>query len=249
MNRREKEQYLREYAVLKSKGKPFFPYIVAKDGVMLVIVVGTILLMAFFLGGTITSKADPTTTTWVPRPEWYYYFVFELLKVVKPSALTPLASVGIATTSMVLLFLLPFYDRSAERHPLRRPIATTAGILTIAGMTFLTWQGAIGGAPSSIDAPTPKKVTQTFSPAALALYERGKILVPQSGCLACHKIDENGNPGPGPNLSDIGDRLPRAAIAETLRNPTAPMPSFANLPLNKSQAITWFLSNLKKSNN
>src|ERR1700712_3724366 len=106
MNRREKEQYLREYAVLKSKGKPFFPYVIAKDGGMLILVIGTILIMAYLLGGTITSKADPTTTTWVPRPEWYYYFVFELLKVVKPSALTPLASVGIATTSMVLLFLL-----------------------------------------------------------------------------------------------------------------------------------------------
>ena len=50
-----------------------------------------------------------------------------------------------------------------------------------------------------------------------------------SGCLACHKIGENGNAGPGPNLTKIGARLPRPAIARTLINPTAPMPSFSGL--------------------
>ena len=49
----------------------------------------------------------------------------------------------------------------------------------------------------------------------------------QSGCLACHKIGENGNDGPGPHLTDIGAKLAKGAIRRTLENPTAPMPSFA----------------------
>lgn len=245
MNRREKEQYLREYSVLKSKGKPFFPYVIAKDGGMVIVVIGVILLMSYLLGGTIASKADPTSTTVVPRPEWYYYFVFELLRVVKPSSLTPLATVGIPTVCLLLLLLLPFYDRSPERHPLRRPIATTAGVLTILAMGWLTWEGAIGGAPTSIEMETPKSIVAEGGE-KLRLYEYGKEVVPSSGCLACHKIGENGNTGPGPNLTDIADRLPAAGIAQTLRNPTAPMPSFKDLPKDQFDAIVAYMGELTK---
>jgi cytochrome c2 len=67
----------------------------------------------------------------------------------------------------------------------------------------------------------------------------------QSGCLACHKIGENGNSGPGPNLTAIGSRLPAAAIRRTLDNPTAPMPSFRGLPEQKKADLVAFLSQLK----
>ncbi len=82
MNRQEKEQYLREYAILKSQGKPFFPYAVAKDGVMACITIFAIIMMSLVLGAELGPKADPTTTTYVPRPEWYFFFLFELLRVI-----------------------------------------------------------------------------------------------------------------------------------------------------------------------
>jgi quinol-cytochrome oxidoreductase complex cytochrome b subunit len=78
----------------------------------------------------------------VPRPEWYFFFLFELLRVIKPSVLTPLATIGVPTICMVLLLLLPFYDRGPERRPERRPIATIAGIFTICAMGYLTYLGA-----------------------------------------------------------------------------------------------------------
>ena len=81
--------------------------------------------------------------------------------------------------------------------------------------------------------------------ATLAEYEAGKRGVAQSGCLACHKIGDNGNAGPGPNLTHIASRLPRQGIARTLVNPTAPMPSFKNLPPDKFNALVYFLSNLQ----
>ena len=87
MNRREKEEYLREYSILKAQGKPFFPYAVAKDGAMACIVLLVIILMSIILGAELGPKADPTTTTYTPRPEWYFFFLFELLRVIKPPAL------------------------------------------------------------------------------------------------------------------------------------------------------------------
>jgi menaquinol-cytochrome c reductase cytochrome b/c subunit len=124
VNRREKEEYLREYSVLKAQGKPFFPYAVAKDSVMAAIVIAIIVFLSLTLGAELGPKADPTTTTYVPRPEWYFFFLFELLRVIKPSELVPLATIGIPTICMILLLLLPFYDRGPERRPERRPRAS-----------------------------------------------------------------------------------------------------------------------------
>jgi menaquinol-cytochrome c reductase cytochrome b/c subunit len=216
VNAREREQYLREYSILKNQGKPFFPYAIMKDSVMAAITIAVIILMAVLFGAELGPKADPTTTTYTPRPEWYFFFLFELLRVVKPPALVFIATVGIPTICLVLLLLLPFFDRNPERNPLRRPIAVTAGIATIAAMTYLTVLGALAGAPTEIDLATSPQ------------YEEGKEITASAGCLGCHKIGENGNTL-GPNLTDIGDRLGKDAIARTLINPTSPMPSFKTL--------------------
>ena len=142
MDPREKEEYLREYSILKGQGKPFFPYAIAKDGDDgRRSRIAVIILMAVLFGAELGPKADPTTTTYTPRPEWYFFFLFELLRVVKPPALVFMATIGIPTICLVLLLLLPFYDRGPERNPLRRPIATTAGIATIAAMAYLTRAG------------------------------------------------------------------------------------------------------------
>jgi menaquinol-cytochrome c reductase cytochrome b/c subunit len=236
MNQREKEAYLREYSILKSKGKPFFPYAVAKDSLMAVIVMGIIITMSIVLGAELGPKADPTTTTYVPRPEWYFFFLFELLRVIKPAVLVPVATIGVPTVCLILLIALPFVDRGPERRPERRPIATITGIFVICAMGYLTYLGAAAGSPNSID----MKVKPEF--------EAGKLVAAQSGCLACHKIGENGNDGPGPHLTDIGARLPSQAISRTLINPTAPMPSFSGLQRNspeKFDALVAFVSQLK----
>src|SRR6185369_5246055 len=116
----DKQAYLEEYELLKKKGKPFFPYAVLKDSVMMLIVVGVIILMSVLLGAEQGPKADPTSTTYVPRPEWYFFFLFELLRVIKPPELVPIATIGIPTVCMVLLLLLPFYDRGHGLHHLPR---------------------------------------------------------------------------------------------------------------------------------
>jgi len=240
MNNAEKEQYLREYEVLKKQGKPFFPYAVLKDSAMALIVAGIIVLMSIVLGAEQGPKADPTTTTYVPRPEWYFFFLFELLRVIKPPELVPVATIGIPTVCLVLLILLPFYDRNPERRPERRPIATTAGILTIVAMAFLTILGAQAGSPTEIELAVDPQ------------YEQGKEVAGQSGCLACHIFEHNGNPGPGPELTEIGEKLPRAAIARSLEVGPGIMPSYAGLKEEdpeKFNALVDFLASLNGQSN
>src|SRR6202035_4269850 len=173
MNRREKEEYLREYSARKAKGKPFFPYAVAKDGAMACVVLAVIITLSLVLGAGQGPKANPTTTSYVPRPDWYFFFLCELLRVVKPSSLTQLATIGVPTIGMILLFLLPFYDRGPERRPERRPIATLTGIFVIGAMALLTYQGANAGSPTAIETPTPPRIAKAGGK-VLQEYESGK---------------------------------------------------------------------------
>jgi len=233
VNAREKEDYLREYEQLKKKGKPFFPYAIMKDSVMFCVVAAVLIIMSLVLGAEQGPKADPTTTTYTPRPEWYFFFLFELLRVIKPPALVPVATVGIPTICMVLLLALPFYDRGAERIPWKRPIATITGIMIIIAMAYLTLLGASSGSPSEIELATKPQ------------YEQGKEIVAQSGCLACHAIGENGaHGGLGPDLTEIGTKIPRAAIKQSVEIGPGIMPSFRGLGEKDLNAVADYLASL-----
>ena len=235
MNRREREQYLREYSMLKNKGEPFFPYTIYKDSVMACVVLFATIVMAIVLGAELQPKADPTTTSYVPRPEWYFFFLFELLRVVEPPGLTIMATLGIPTICLILLILLPFYDRNPERDPRRRPIATLAGITTIAAIAYLTLLGGLAGSPNEIDLETK------------AEHEEGKSVAAASGCLGCHRFGENGGKL-GPELTDVGSRLAKQAIARTLINPNPPMPSYAPMreeQPEKFEQLVSFLASLR----
>jgi mono/diheme cytochrome c family protein len=232
MNRAEKEAYLVGYERLKKDGKPFFPYAVMKDSIMALIVVLVIVAMSLLLGAEQGPKADPTTTTYTPRPEWYFFFLFEVLRVIKPYELTPIATIGVPTAGMVVLLLLPFFDRGPERRPERRPIAMAVLLLTVVAMAYLTIAGAVAGPPSKIELEVAPQ------------YEPGKELVAQSGCLACHKIGDSGNGTLGPDLTHIGSRIPRNAILRSLQAGPGIMPSFQDFSRKQLNQISDFLASL-----
>jgi menaquinol-cytochrome c reductase cytochrome b/c subunit len=206
---------------------------VMKDSTMALIVVLVIVLLSIALGAEQGPKADPTTTTYTPRPEWYVFFLFEVLRVIKPPYLVPLATIGIPTIAMILLFLLPFYDRGPERRPERRPIAMAALGLTVIAMAYLTYAGANAGPPTEIEMDVPPQ------------YEAGKEVVAQSACLACHKIGESGNGALAPDLTHIGSRIPRSAILRSLKAGPGIMPSFNDLGNKKLNEVADFLAYLK----
>ncbi len=233
MNGREKEEYLREYEQLKKKGKAFFPYAIMKDSVMFVLVAAVLVVMSLVMGAEQGPKADPTTTTYVPRPEWYFFFLFELLKVIKSPELVPVATVGVPTICMVLLLLLPFYDRGPERIPWKRPIASISGIMVIVAMAYLTYLGAAAGSPSEIELETEPQ------------FEVGRQIVAQEGCLACHAIGENGSEGGlGPDLTEIGSMVPRLAIKRSVAVGPGIMPAYEGLGEKKLNQVADYLASL-----
>src|SRR5919108_821578 len=143
---------------VKERGKPFYPYAMFHDTVMSLVVVTVIVVLAViwkyttpgdhtstepgWLGPVYTDKADPGTTNFVPRPDWYFYFLFYLLRIFKWPDSVILGTVGIPTIALILLLVLPFVDRSRERHLLRRPVAVIAAVLVVLSMGVLTYKGA-----------------------------------------------------------------------------------------------------------
>ena len=143
-----REGFKRYKEDVEKNGKPFFPYAMFHDTVMSLVVVCVITGLAIvwkytsILGAlTRPRQADPGTRTFVPRPDWYFYFLFYLLRIFKWPDTVILATVGIPTICLILLLALPFIDRSTERRLSRRPVVVVAAALTVIAMGDADVQG------------------------------------------------------------------------------------------------------------
>ena len=260
--RRSFQQYKDD---VKQRGKPFHPYAMLHDTIMSLVVVGVIIGLAILwkftaaedhtghestsgiLGKLYDNPADPGTINFVPRPDWYYYFLFYLLRIFKWPDSVLLGTIGIPTICLVLLLALPFIDLRAERRLSRRPVAVVAAILTILSMGVLTYKGATAkeALGTELLADVPKwQDRQNLPDNALP----GARLFAQSGCLNCHTYLGAGSSNLGaPDLTDIGsknlgvDFQIRHLKCPSCVNPGSPMPSFADFSEQQLRQLAVFL--------
>jgi mono/diheme cytochrome c family protein len=203
-----------------------------EDTVMSLVVVSVIIALAIIwhesvpahhpthagvLGPLYGDQADPGTFSFVPRPDWYFYFLFYLLRIFKWPNSVFLGTIGVPTIGLVLLLALPFMDIRRERRLSRRPVAIVAFILVVISMGTLTWKGATAKEASGAD--TKKWQTDVgFSDKALP----GADLVSKASCLNCHTYDGDGSSNLGaPDLTAIGKRGNAAFFAKYVANPRA----------------------------
>lgn len=168
MNDKEKQEYLEGYKKAKEKGVPFFPDILYKDAIVSLIVFLVIIGLAYFIVAPLEERANPADTSYTPRPEWYFVFLFQLLKYFPPQ-LEVIGVVVIPTLAIILLFLLPFIDRSSKRYFSSRPVIIGITVALIVGGIFLTVQ-------SYLEAPPPVEAAIGDKTAALYL----------ENCAPCH---------------------------------------------------------------
>jgi mono/diheme cytochrome c family protein len=257
-------EFARYKADVKTRGKPFYPYAMFHDTIMSLVVVCTIIGLACIwkwsawgpghdpthkglLGPEIDPPADPGTTSFVPRPDWYFYFLFYLLRIFKWPESVFLGTVGVPTIALILLIGLPFLDRRRVRRPSARPVAMVAAVLTIISMGVLTWKGATAkeALASEVVQDVPNWVKAEHLPAnALA----GAHLFATAGCTACHTYNGSGGSNLGaPDLTDIGSRnLGIQFQVSHLKcpscvNPGSPMPPFASLGDERLNQLAIFL--------
>ena len=241
MNRGQQEYYKRDYAQAKKEGKPFFPYAVYKDLLIATLAMGLVITLAIVHRVEVGERVNPASTDFVPRPEWYFFFLFELLKIFKnQNALMPviMATFIIPNILMLLLIVTPFIDRGPERRIHKRPIALFSGIAVIVFLAYMTNQGAnsnegvgAAGLPITVNDPTAKA---------------GEALFLANGCTSCHQIAGVGAPGPGPNLTNEGAKgRPAAFYKGFLMNPPGNiMPNFTTFTDQQYTQLGTFLSGL-----
>jgi mono/diheme cytochrome c family protein len=250
---------------VKERGKPFYPYAMLHDTIMSLVVVIVITGLAIvwkyttpgnhhtiepgWLGRLYDAPADPGTINFVPRPDWYFYFLFYLLRIFKWPETVVIGTVGLPTVLLIILLALPFIDLRSERRLSRRPVAIVAAILVVLSMGVLTYKGATAKEPLASEnlALVPKwAVTEGFAgnPHAVA----GARLFAVAGCMNCHTYLGAGGTYPGaPNLTAEGAKNKGIAFqiahlkCPACVNPGSQMPSFAGLGTARLAQIAAFL--------
>jgi menaquinol-cytochrome c reductase cytochrome b/c subunit len=250
---------------VKTRGKPFYPYAMLHDTIMSLVVVCVIIGLAVvwkwsvpghhdttesgWLGKLYDTPADPGTFSFVPRPDWYFYFLFYLLRIFKWPESVILGTVGIPTILLIVLISMPFIDLRAERHPLRRPVALVASVLVILSMGILTYKGAVakealGSELKGSVATWAKKEGFTNNPKALA----GARLFAVIGCATCHTYNGDGQSNLGaPDLTAEGAKNKGIAFqiahlkCPSCVNSGSPMPRFASQGIKNLTALATFI--------
>jgi menaquinol-cytochrome c reductase cytochrome b/c subunit len=255
-----RSQFQRYKQDVKDRGKPFYPYAMFHDTVMSLVVVSVIVALTViwkftadgtesgWLGPLYTEKADPGTTNFIPRPDWYFYFLFYLLRIFKWPESVILGTVGIPTIALILLLVLPFIDLRRERRLLRRPVAVVAAVLTAASMGVLTYKGAT--ARESLGTEAIAAVDEWADREGFAGNEQaleGARLFAGVGCLQCHSYLGTGSNNLGaPELSAIGSQQKGVDyFAKYVANPRAygnnVMPVYGSLGEENLRRVATFL--------
>jgi ubiquinol-cytochrome c reductase cytochrome b subunit len=211
--------------------KSFFPEQVFKDTVAVFIAFAILFVMAIAVRVPLERMADPTDTSYIPRPEWYFLFLFQTLKVFE-GPLEVVGTVVLPTLAILALVLTPFIDRSKVVRVRQRTLA--AGVVLLAG---LGWAGltaaAVKSTPpqsaaSQIDFSGPTQWMQ-LAPAELA----GVHYFRQEQCATCHNVT-GGTPKTGPNLLNTSKRHDSTWLMAHFMDPAAVTPHSAMKPVNLS---------------
>jgi quinol---cytochrome c reductase cytochrome c subunit, bacillus type len=261
----KRAQFQRYKEDVKERGKPFYPYAMFHDTVMSLVVVSVIAGLACiwyftsgekpedvgWLGGRYSDEADPGTTSFIPRPDWYFYFLFYLLRIFKWPESVILGTVGIPTLLIILMLALPFIDMRRERRLLRRPVALVAAALTALSMGVLTYKGAT--AKESLGSEALAKIPEWVQKNNLPEDATpGAEIFAQVGCLTCHTYLGEGVSNVGaPDLSAIGAQSGKDAdyFAKYVANPRAYgnniMPVYGDLGEENLRNLGVFLASSK----
>ncbi|HEU4684226.1 MAG TPA: cytochrome b N-terminal domain-containing protein [Nitrospira sp.] len=214
--------------------EPFYPRQVYMDAMVMLAVFLVIAGLALAVPFPLTDKADPSDTSFVPVPEWYFLFYYELLKYVH-GPLEPLATWILPVLVILVMFFWPFIDQNPARHPIKRPVALSAGALFLLVVFSL-----LGVSIKNLYA------VSRVDPA----IAKGKALYAQFGCSGCHRIHGEGG-AVGPDLSFVGDHRPdRDWHLRHFRDPQAVSPGsiMPKFPLTDQQLndLTSYMLSLKK---
>ncbi len=235
--------------------EPFFPNFLLKEWIA-----GAMFLTAFMIWVInnhvhLGSIANPSDSTYIPMPDWYFYFLYQFLKYF-PGPDLAWGTVAIPIISILLLMFVPWLDRGKTRRPIHRPIAATAMVLFVFMSIWLTAEayqqhqyevsGSAGGGTTSATGGLPFAVSHPTSTALLNTSMPGYTVF-QNTCSGCHGTDLKG--GFGPELLGIGNAATSSQLLPVVKkgfNPNMPPSGGLTSSVQLQQVVDWLATQTQK---
>jgi ubiquinol-cytochrome c reductase cytochrome b subunit len=237
--------YLTDYHELTKKdGAPFVPYAIWKDLFFAAFVLMAVTACAVWFGPFGPSgKPDPTIIQTVPKPDYFFLWLYALLSLLPPSLETPVLLIG-PFLVIIGLLLLPFLSGEGEKSWKRRPIAVLTVMLI--AVTLGTFTHLAGYAPWSpqMNAWSGAPVPAQFLHATTALERQGALVFQVKQCRNCHSLGDSGGQR-GPALDTVALRLTQDQLIRQVIQGGGNMPAYGtNLSPAETTALVAFLETL-----
>jgi ubiquinol-cytochrome c reductase cytochrome b subunit len=241
--------YVQEYEEMTRKdGVPFVPVAVWKDMIFAAFVIGSVLLCAAVYGPYGPSGIpDPTIVQTVPKPDFFFQWLYALLAFLPPQMETPVLLIG-PVVILAWLILLPFFAGEGEKSWKRRPIAVVIILLAAVSLGTLTHLASYTPWSPIMDAwsgdPVPVKYLNGRTP----LERQGAAIFQEKQCRNCHSIGGTGGMR-GPSLDTVAVRKTHAQLVRQVVQGGGNMPAYGkNLNPAEVAALVSFLDTLHPAN-
>lgn len=208
----------KDYSEYPGKTEAFWPNFLLKEWM-----VGSVFLIGFLCltvahPSPLERIADPTDTSYIPLPDWYFLFLYQLLKYSYASGpYTVVGAIIIPGLAFGALLLAPFLDRGPERCPSKRPVAVGMMLLTLAAIIFLTWESVV-----THDWEAAAEQGKIRAEVEIDKNAEGYKILEANTCLTCHGENLQGGPA-APSL--VGTGLSPEEIADIAKNGKGSMPA------------------------
>jgi ubiquinol-cytochrome c reductase cytochrome b subunit len=245
----KKTTYEAEYHELTKKdGEPFVPYAVWKDMFFAAFILLAVVACAVYFGpfGP-TGRPDPTIIQTVPKPDYFFLWLYGLLSYLPPSMETPALLIG-PVVAIAFLVLLPFLSGEGEKSWRRRPIAVLTVLLIAIILGTLTHLAGYTPWSPHMNAWSGDPVPDRFLRGTTALQRQGALVFQGKQCRNCHSLGDAGGQR-GPALDSVATRLTQDQLIRQVIQGGGNMPAYGkNLSPAETTALVAFLETLHPPN-
>ncbi|BBI33224.1 c-type cytochrome [Cohnella abietis] len=257
-----------DYTAFPGKSEAFIPNFLLKEWMVGVVVLVGFLVLVIAEPAPLGYPADPLNSAFIPMPDWYFLFLYQLLKYPYTSGdYLVLGVLGLSGLPFISLLLAPFLDTGKERRFYRRPIASSLMVVSLVAVTYLTWVSWNHYEHElALNGQTPEHIERKIKAEenrekGLPRQVPGKVKIPdmvaaddpaftdtmtKAACISCHGAELEGANGPA--LRGIGDILNKEELVDVITNGkgNGNMPAFkGNLSDDQIDKVATWLSTQK----
>jgi ubiquinol-cytochrome c reductase cytochrome b subunit len=241
----KKASYEKQYRELtQADGVPFVPYAVWKDLFFGAAVLAAVAICAAYFGpfGP-TGQPDPTIIQTVPKPDYFFLWLYALLALLPPSLETPVLLIA-PVVLIGALVLLPFLFGEGEKSWRRRPIAVLTLLLVAIALRSFTHLAGYSPWSPEMNAWSAEPIPENFLTGRTALERQGALVFQGKQCHNCHALEQRGGQR-GPALDSVAARLTKDQLIRQVLQGRGNMPAYGN-SLNPAEtgALVAFLQTL-----